>query len=56
MLHYESGRTEVLRGRGAGPWPTAAALLGDVLALSRRLAIGRVNLAAETTTDGAEDE
>lgn len=60
VLHYESGRTEVLRGRGAGPWPTAAALLGDVLALSRRLAIGRVNLAAEGAAegaiDGAEDE
>lgn len=52
-LHFASGRTEVLRGRGAGPWPTAAALMGDVLALARRVAIGRPRLARAEEPDDA---
>ena len=31
----ESGRTFIRRGRGAGRWPTAESVIGDLLELSR---------------------
>lgn len=37
-IQWPDGTTEVLRGRGAGRWPTAEAILGDLLSLSRSLA------------------
>lgn len=40
VLTFESGREITLRGRGAGPWPTATAILGDVYAIARRLHVG----------------
>ncbi len=36
VLHRASGRTELLRGGGEGPWPIAAAIMGDVLSFARR--------------------
>lgn len=40
LLHFESGATQTITGRGAGPWPTATATMGDVYAISRRIALG----------------
>lgn len=34
-IQWSDGTIEVLRGRGAGRWPTAEAILGDLLSLSR---------------------
>ena len=44
LLHRASGRTELLRGRGEGPWPVAAAIMGDALHLARRAAAGHARL------------
>jgi homoserine dehydrogenase len=35
LIGLEDGETVVLHGRGAGAWPTAEAVLGDVLELAR---------------------
>ena len=53
-LGFRSGRTEVLRGRGAGPWPTATAILGDVLEIARRMALTRGPATAPGSKDGGE--
>lgn len=39
VLDHVSGARTVVRGRGAGAWPTATAVMGDVFALARRLAL-----------------
>ena len=44
LLHRASGRTELLRGRGEGPWPVAAAIMGDALHLARSAAAGHARL------------
>lgn len=44
LLRRASGRTELLRGRGEGPWPVAAAIMGDALDLARRAAAGHARL------------
>ena len=46
VLHRASGATRLLRGRGEGPWPVAAAIMGDVHSLARRAAAGHARLAA----------
>lgn len=51
VLRFESGARIVLRGRGAGPWPTATAVLGDVFDVARRIRIGSERSAA--TEEGA---
>ncbi|MEM9382667.1 MAG: hypothetical protein AAGB93_22125 [Planctomycetota bacterium] len=37
-LEHASGRVDVVRGVGAGAWPTATAVMGDVFAVARRIA------------------
>ena len=37
VITLRNGRTMELRGRGAGRWPTAESVLGDLLELERRL-------------------
>lgn len=46
VLHRASGATRLLRGRGEGPWPVAAAIMGDVHSLARRAAAGHARLPA----------
>jgi homoserine dehydrogenase len=41
-LTYADGTEELLRGRGAGRWPTTEAVLGDLFALEREEALVRV--------------
>jgi homoserine dehydrogenase len=36
VLHFADGSSEVHRGRGAGAWPTATAVLADLFDLARR--------------------
>jgi hypothetical protein len=36
VLTFADGAREVVRGRGAGAWPTACAVLADLYDLSRR--------------------
>ena len=50
-LQFASGETKTVRGRGAGPWPTATAVLGDVFDVARRIRIGSERPA--TTEEGA---
>lgn len=38
LLHRASGVIDVVRGTGAGAWPTATSVLGDVHQVARRLA------------------
>jgi homoserine dehydrogenase len=38
VIERTDGSTEVLRGRGAGRWPTAESVLGDLLELAREAA------------------
>lgn len=40
-LERASGRVDVVRGTGAGAWPTATAVMGDVFAVARRVAVAR---------------
>jgi len=54
VLGFRSGRTEVLRGRGAGPWPTATAVVGDVLEIARRIALTRGPAAALRSDEGED--
>ncbi len=57
VLHFASGRRSVIRGTGAGAWPTATAILGDVLALSRRFAIVRPDaIARQGAVDAERDQ
>lgn len=44
LLHRASGRNELLRGRGEGPWPVAAAIMGDALHLARSAAAEHARL------------
>jgi homoserine dehydrogenase len=37
VIEWTGGSREVLRGRGAGRWPTAEAVIGDVLELAREI-------------------
>lgn len=46
VLRRASGETRLLRGRGEGSWPVAAAIMGDVHSLARRAAAGHARLAA----------
>ena len=39
LIHTEDGARFVLRGRGAGRWPTTQAVVGDLLELSRLRAV-----------------
>lgn len=41
-IQWSDGTFEVLRGRGAGRWPTAEAVLGDLLSLARSPACARL--------------
>lgn len=38
QIEYHDGTSEIVRGKGAGRWPTAEAVVADLLELSRRLA------------------
>ncbi len=55
VLHFESGATRTVMGRGAGPWPTATAVMGDVYAISRRIALGELAPEAEALTETEEE-
>ncbi len=39
-IDWHDGRSEIVRGRGAGRWPTAESVLGDLLQLSREASQG----------------
>lgn len=41
IIELVDGSHEILRGRGAGRWPTAESVVADLLGLSRRSAAGR---------------
>ncbi len=42
-LEHASGRIEVVYGTGAGAWPTATAVMGDVFAVARRVATVQIS-------------
>lgn len=54
VLERRSGARTCVLGRGAGPWPTATAVLGDTYAIARRMR--RIMGPAPAAADGEEAE
>lgn len=54
VLHFKSGATRTVTGRGAGPWPTATSVMGDVYAISRHIALGDFAPASEDAAKSRE--
>ena len=50
VIEWADGSREVVRGRGAGRWPTAEAVIGDVLEVARE--IGWIRSVREEVLDG----